>query len=99
MRGKPYVRMPTRGGGLASDWEALSMAITQRKFGPKAADHPSVGETCDGCGRDFVPGDYTTLIPIGPGDSPDEQEKARNGQAYNAIAIEVHWTCATGEPA
>lgn len=67
-----------------------------RKFGPKKADHPSVGKPCPACGKAFMPGDYTTLVALGPSDDPKEQEKARNGQTYNAVAVEVHYACVTG---
>jgi len=63
------------------------------KFGPKPADHPSVGEKCKVCGREFREGDYTTLVPLGPGDD-EERSKAEQGKPYNAVAIEVHWECA-----
>lgn len=65
-----------------------------RIFGPKTADHPSIGNECHGCRRVFVAGDFTTLVIIGPGDDPEEHEKALAGRAHNAIAIEVHAYCA-----
>jgi hypothetical protein len=68
------------------------------RFGPMTADHPGVGMKCPAC---FVPieaGDFVTLIPLGPGDDPKQQEKAREGRAYNAVTALVHWTCATGQP-
>lgn len=65
-----------------------------RKFGPKSADHPSIGELCPACKKPFAPGDYTTLIALGPGDDPDAQARARAGRAYNAVAVKVHWDCA-----
>lgn len=68
-----------------------------RKFGPKAADHPSVGTRCPACQVPFDVGDYTTLVALGPGDDPVSQEHARQGRAFNAQALEVHWACATGE--
>ena len=67
-----------------------------RKFGPKTKDHPSVGELCPACKKPFAEGDYTTLIAYGPGDNPEEQRKAREGRAYNAIAAEVHYDCSGG---
>jgi hypothetical protein len=67
-----------------------------RPFGPKAAGHPSVGEECPACRRPFAEGDYTTLVAYGPGGDPEEQEKARVGRPYNAVAAEVHWSCGTG---
>jgi hypothetical protein len=63
------------------------------KLGPKPAAHPSIGEICPGCNRAFEEGDYTTLIPIGPGGDGESREKARNGKAYDAVALEVHWEC------
>lgn len=69
-----------------------------RPFGPKTADHPSVGNECPACHQPFQAGDYTTLIALGPGDDPEQQAKAARGSAYNAVALEVHWACAGGEP-
>jgi len=68
-----------------------------RPYGPKKADHPTVGTECPACHVAFVAGDWTTLVPIGPGADPESQHKARNGWAYNAVEIEAHWTCVTGE--
>lgn len=67
--------------------------MSNRKFGPKPADHPSVGELCPACQKPFVAGDFTTLIALGPGDDPEAQERARQGRPYNAVAVEVHWKC------
>lgn len=66
------------------------------KYGPKQSDHPSVGELCPACRLPFAVGDYTTLVALGPGDDPEAQRKASAGQPYNAVALEVHWDCATG---
>jgi hypothetical protein len=70
-----------------------------RKFGPKTADHPSVGQECPACRVAFAEGDHTTLVVLGPGPDEESQQRARAGRVYNAVAAEVHWTCATGEPA
>lgn len=67
-----------------------------RKFGPKSANHPSVGRECPACHKLFVAGDYTTLIAFGPGDDPEAQLKAKEGRPYNAVCAEVHWECAGG---
>ena len=69
---------------------------TKQKYGPKAASHPSIGEPCPACKVAFKKGDYTTLIVLGPGKDEDSRERARRGEAYSAVAIEVHWACATG---
>lgn len=68
-----------------------------RRFGPKTADHPSSGQVCPACDKPFLPGDYTALVTLGPGDNPEEQAKARAGKAYTAVAAEIHWACAGGE--
>ena len=68
-----------------------------RKYGPKSAGHPSIGELCPACGQAFVAGNFTTLITLGPGRDPDEQRRARAGRPYNAVATEIHWACATGD--
>lgn len=65
-------------------------------FGPKAVDHPSVGEECPACHQPFAAGDYTTLIALGPGGDLEERAQARAGGIYNAVALEVHYACATG---
>ena len=69
-------------------------AENMRRFGPKAKDHPSIGEPCQACKKTFAEGDYTTLIPLGPGDSAEDQKACREGRAYCAVAIEIHWDCA-----
>jgi len=68
------------------------------KWGPKAEDHPSIGMACVACGVPFVAGDFTVGIPLGPGRGDvEKREKCRQGGWYNAVAVEVHWACATGE--
>jgi len=70
-----------------------------RMFGPKHPDHPGVGMECPACKVPFVAGDFTTLVMLGPGADEEARERARNGRVYNAVAVEVHWSCATGEEA
>ncbi len=65
-------------------------------MGPKRADHPSVGEQCAACHAPFKAGDFTMLISLGPGSDPEEQKRARERRPYNAVAVEVHHSCATG---
>jgi hypothetical protein len=67
-----------------------------KKFGPKQKDHPSIGELCPACQKPFVEGDYTTLIPYGPGENPEAQRLAKEGRPYHAVAGEVHYECAGG---
>jgi len=69
-----------------------------RVWGPKDAEtvarDAKAGRSCPGCQKPFKEGDYTTLVTIGPGDDPEEQEKARAGRPYNAVAVEAHAACA-----
>lgn len=73
------------------------MASAVKMYGPKDASHWSVGKLCPACEDPFKEGDFTTLISLGPGKDPEAQKKAAAGEAYNAVAQELHWSCATGE--
>jgi hypothetical protein len=68
----------------------------ERCFGPKAADHPSVGKECHACHSTFAEGDLTTLVMLGPGGDEEARREAAAGHAYTGVAIEIHWACATG---
>lgn len=59
--------------------------------------HPAIGELCAACQQPFRVGDFTTLVPLGPGKDKDTQERAREGRPYNAVSAHVHYSCATGE--
>lgn len=72
------------------------MSGVQRALGPKKPDHPTVGKPCPACDVPFVAGDYTALVSLGPGASEEDRRKARDGRPYNAVAVEVHFACATG---
>lgn len=65
-------------------------------FGPKTEDHPTVGMQCPACNVPFQVGVFTTLIALGPGTSEEARERARESRWFNAVAIEVHFACATG---
>lgn len=68
-----------------------------RRFGPKKADHPSIGEKCPACRQPFVEGDYTTLAILGPGDDDEARRRRDEGRPYNAVASELHYDCAGEE--
>lgn len=68
------------------------------KIGPKIAGHPTIGGVCLLCQKAYVIGDYTTILPLGPGEEQESRILCRNGQPYEGLGVEVHWTCATGEP-
>lgn len=77
----------------------MALTANERKFGPKDADHPSVGKECPACNMPFEAGDYTTLVVLGPGGDEEARQRAREGRPYNATATEVHWACRTGQEA
>lgn len=65
------------------------------KYGPKKADHPTVGRICSFCNKPFKEGDYTTLIPVEAGfASAEDAWKSMEGLPYNIEAEEVHYVCA-----
>lgn len=68
-----------------------------RKYPPLKASHPAVGMECKACEQPFVAGDVTTIVPLGPGDDPEERQKAREGRPYNAVGALCHYACVTGD--
>lgn len=72
-----------------------------RKFGPieETDGVLALGKPCAACGKAFAQGQCFGLVGVGPGDDEEEQAKARAGRPYNAVAVPVHWACATGEVA
>lgn len=69
-----------------------------RKFGPLPEDVLNADmKPCAACGLAFKAGDYTTLVALGPGDDEEARERCRAGRPYNAVAVQVHYACATGE--
>jgi len=71
-------------------------ASRRGRFGPLPADHPSVGTECPACKQQLKAGDVPTLVTIGPGDDPESRERAREGRAYNAVAVIAHEECVHG---
>jgi hypothetical protein len=71
-------------------------AATQRVWGPLEAgekDAAVLAMMCPGCFADFAPGEYVTLVVIGPGRDPEAQRKAAADQFYSAVAIPAHAAC------
>jgi hypothetical protein len=68
-----------------------------KRFGPLPEGATLIGIECQACKTKFERGDYLGLVPLGPGPDEEAQQKAREGRAYNAIALPVHWACMTGE--
>ncbi len=54
---------------------------------------------CAACQLFLEQGDVYTLVTLGPGPDQAEQGKCREHHDYVAVAVPVHWTCATGLPA
>jgi len=75
------------------------VADNLHKMGPLEPSHWLVlrAVDCPCCELPFMDGDYVTLVPLGPGDDPDERKLARERRAFDAVGITVHWACATGE--
>lgn len=68
-----------------------------RVFGPRRVAGEEDKDECLACGVVFKYGDHTALVPLGPGSSDEDQEKAASGRFYNSVAVELHWKCATGK--
>lgn len=69
-------------------------ACAARIYAPLAAGDGLCERSCAACDERFVPGDRLALVALGPGESHGGREKARAGQAYNAVAVAVHAACA-----
>jgi hypothetical protein len=67
-----------------------------RPFGPLVEGDPEIGKPCPACGKPFEIGQHTTLVALGPSDDPEQQELARAGRTYDAVAIQAHYPCVTG---
>jgi len=66
-------------------------------FGPRHSPKPGDRQDeCAACHELFYAGDFTTFIKLGPGADPEQQRRCREGLPYDAVALEVHWACATG---
>lgn len=71
------------------------MPKRKRPFGPRPADAPE--GLCAACHEPFKEGDYTTLIPLGPGAHEEERQLCAAGRTYTAVCAHVHYACAYGE--
>lgn len=67
------------------------------KIGPKDQRHPTIGGICLLCQEAFTAGDYTTILPMGPGADNESRTLCRAGEPYEGVGVEVHWICATGQ--
>lgn len=65
--------------------------------GPKPADERAIGQDCPACGVPLAAGDMVMVVPLGPGPDPEARAAARSGLPYQAVVVELHWPCATGD--
>jgi hypothetical protein len=70
---------------------------TENEFGPKPVSSSEVGEPCPACTVPLADGDTVAVRALGPGADPLARANARAGQPYQAVAVELHWACATGD--
>jgi len=70
-----------------------------RKFEPLPKGDRLLSLVCPACHQKFQLGDVPALVAIGPGLDPEARARAREGRPYNAVAVPVHWACASGEEA
>jgi hypothetical protein len=69
------------------------------QFGPQPITSSEIGEPCLACGGTLDPGDMVAVRPLGPGSNPQARANARAGLPFEAVTIELHWACATGDEA
>jgi len=74
---------------------SMSNMPSLRRFAE--ANSTTLGQECPACGQPFEKAQPVTLIPLGPGRDPEERARARQGAFFPAVAMQVHWACATGE--
>ena len=79
------------------DGDRVSSDSRPQRMEPLDLDHPLIGDLCPACRVPFKEGEQVTLVVLGPGDDPEERRKAREGEPYHAVALALHWACATGE--
>ena len=77
----------------AAKTDSLPLEI---KLGPIHTEHLLLQTPCVGCGNLFLPGEFFSTVPVGPGDDPQQRALAKEGLPYMAAVVPVHWSCATG---
>ena len=65
--------------------------------GPAQVDLRAVGQECPACKVPLAEGDWTAVLPIGPGADPAARTNARAGLPFESVVIEIHWACHTGD--
>jgi hypothetical protein len=72
-------------------------APAQNRRGPALVDQRAVGERCPACGVKLKAEDIVAVLPLGPGSDRVARAAARTGGPYEAVAVELHWACHTGD--
>jgi hypothetical protein len=67
------------------------------QFGPQPVKDSEIGQPCIACSGLLATGDMVAVRPLGPGASPEARTNARAGLPFEAVTIELHWACATGD--
>lgn len=70
---------------------------TAGRIGPQLVNDKAVGQACPACKVKLAKGDFVAVVVLGPGADKRARDAARNGKPYEAVAIELHWACATGQ--
>lgn len=79
-----------------SEIEGVSGPV-QNQHGPAMADQRAVGQPCPACRVPLAANDWVAVLPLGPGPDPQARVNARAGMPYQAVVIEIHWACHTGD--
>ncbi len=69
----------------------------QNDRGPAMVDQRAVGQPCPACQVPLATDDFVAVIPLGPGPDPKARHNARAGYPFEAVVIEIHWACHTGD--
>lgn len=67
------------------------------KAGPAEVSPWEIGTPCVACKELLADGDFVAILPLGPGRNPAARLNARSGFPYDALTIELHWACRTGD--
>jgi len=65
--------------------------------GPSDVSASEIGVPCPACLVPLLAGDKVAAVALGPGINPAARAHARNGQPYEAVMVELHWACRTGD--
>jgi hypothetical protein len=67
------------------------------QFGPTPVRESEIGVPCPACAVPLVAGVMVAVRQLGPGADPQARADAHAGLPYQAVTVELHWACATGD--